>query len=664
MYRNVKPLSSRWASMLVVLSVSVVASGGELPMLSPIDFRAVQLENGFWKPRLAVLRERTLPHELAWCEKTGRLANFDIAAGRAEGQHQGYFFNDSDVYKVLEGAAYLIEFFPEDRELRELADGLIERIAAAQQEDGYLNTYFQVAQPGQRWTDDRYHELYCAGHLIEAATAHFQATGQRRLLDVAVRLANHIDSVFGPGRRLEAPEHPEIELALLKLWRVTGEKRYLDLAGFFVEQRGQPRGREGWGEYAQDHLPIRQQREVVGHAVRAMYLLAAATELAALTGDQELAAALDALWEDLTSRKMYVTGGIGVVGHSEGFATGYDLPNERAYAETCASIGLALWSARMSRLHRDARYMDVFERAVYNGVLSGISLTGDRFLYVNPLASSGVATFRTGGGKQGESRSHRQEWFKCACCPPNLLRFIPTIGGYAYAHAGDELYVNLLLASRTKVRLQSGEVEVTQETDYPWDGKVHIRVEPQSPFTFELYVRVPGWCAGARLSLNGRPVSPPELRRGYARLSRTWQPGDVVDLELPMPVVRVECHPLVEANRGRIALQRGPLVYCLEQADNPDGVLDLAIPRSAVLSVERRPDLLGGITVISGPALRQSALPWNQRLYRPAGDWPPPEPTRFVAIPYYAWDNRTPGEMAVWIPEDPRLTRPTPSTGP
>jgi len=646
-------MNRAWAVAALALLAAWGAGAEERGMLSAVDFTAVRLEDQFWKPRLDVLRHKTLPHVFEWCERTNRIRNFEVAAGQVAGQHEGYYFNDSDVYKAVEGAAYVLALYP-DAEWQKRIERLIATLAAAQQPDGYLNTYFQVAKPGERWTDDRFHELYCAGHLMEAGLAFFQTTGQRTLLDVAARYADHIASVFGPSARLEAPEHPEVELALIKLWRQTHAPRYLDLAKFFVEQRGQARGRPAWGEYAQDHRPVRAQTEVVGHAVRAMYLYSALTDLAAITGDPEYVTVLDQLWQDLVSRKMYITGGIGVSEQNEGFTAGYDLPNEKSYAETCASIGLAVWSTRMNRLHRDARYADVFERVVYNGALSGVALAGDQFLYANPLASRGADAAKHGSGAEGESASHRKPWFKCACCPPNVLRFFPTIGGYVYAVENDALYVNLYVASRAEVALQSTKVTLTQKTAYPWEGRVELRVDPEPSGALSLLLRIPGWCDGARLSLNGEALRDVERTKGYARISRSWKAGDVVALELPMPVVRVECDPRVRDNVGRVALQRGPLVYCLEQADNPGGVLNLAVPSDAALVAEQRPDLLGGVTVIRGSAWRLNAAAWGHQLYRPA---PMPQRAEFTAIPYYAWDNRAPGEMTVWVPETPSLTQ-------
>lgn len=626
-------------------------------MLAGVDLTSVRIEDEFWSPRLAVNRARTLPHNIRWCEQTGRLANFEKVAAGAAGGHEGWFFNDSDLFKVIEGAAYMLAT-ARDAEVEARLDAWIETIAAAQDSDGYLNTYIRLNPALPRWTHDQYHELYCAGTLFEAGIAYHAATGKRRLLEVALRVADQVAAVFGPGKKAMAPEHPEIELALVRLGRHTGERRYLELARFFVEQRGRHETRPSWKEYAQDHAPIREQSEVVGHAVRALYLYCAVTDLAAETGDEGYLRALDRLWDDLVGRKLYITGGTGAWGYDEGVAGAYELPNERSYAETCASIALAFWSHRLARLHRDARYADVLERVVYNAVPASVSLDGEKFLYANPLASRGVATFQTGGGAQGDSRAHRQHWFRCACCPPSVLRFLAALPGYFYAHAEDAIYVNLYAASTADVALAAGRVRLIQKTRYPWDGRIELSVTPAPASRFDLFLRLPAWCPAPRVAVNGRALSP-ELVRGYARLSREWRPGDVVTLELPMPVERIECDPRVAGNAGRVALQRGPLVYCLEGVDNPAGVFSLALPPESELAAEHRPELLGGVTVLRGAALRRGREDWAGALYRPC----PPRPVattraELTAVPYCVWDNRAPGEMVVWLPQDPRLAEP------
>jgi DUF1680 family protein len=611
------------------LTAPALAAAPGPEALAAVPFQDVRVTDAFWGPRLRTNREVTVEANLRQCEVTGRIKNFAVAAGLEPGKHQGLVFDDSDVYKVLEGVAYTLAG-RRDPALEKRAERIIDLIAAAQQPDGYLNTYFTLVQPQERWKHLRSsHELYCAGHLIEAAVAYHQATGKRKLLDVAVRLADHIDRTFGPGRRRDTSGHEEIELALVKLYRTTGEKRYLALAQFFLDVRGTGQGRRLFGEYAQDHKPVRQQTEVVGHAVRAMYLYCAMADVAALTGDQGLWNALEKIWHDVTGRKMYVTGGIGPSASNEGFTVPYDLPNDSAYAETCAAIGMALWNHRMFLRSGDGKYADVLEREVYNGLLAGVSLGGDRFFYTNPLGSAG--------------KHHRVAWFHCACCPPNLVRYLPAIGERVWACRGNDVWAVLYVGSKASVPLAEGKVGLTEETNYPWDGKVRITVEPGKDLAFGLNLRVPGWCRSRpAVTVNGVPWKGEEPVRGYLRLFRTWRAGDVVELDLPMPVERVHADPRVKADVGRVALQRGPVVYCLEGADNHGHVRNLSLPRTATLSARFEKGLLGGVVVVRGTAL-SAVRHGSERTTRAVP---------FQAVPYFAWDNRQPGEMVVWLPEE------------
>ncbi|MEW6235710.1 MAG: beta-L-arabinofuranosidase domain-containing protein [Candidatus Omnitrophota bacterium] len=620
--------------------------------LSPIPYTEVKIEDGFWSPRLEINRTVTIPKNLEWCEKTGRISNFAKAAGLMEGEFEGIYFNDSDVYKALEAASYSLANHL-DPALDKKVDDIIATIAAAQQKDGYLNCYYTLVKPKERWSNLKdMHELYCAGHLIEAAVAHYQATGKRTLLDVAIKYADLIESIFGPDKRHGVPGHEEIELALVKLYRLTGAERYLQLAQFFVDERGRADGRELYGKYAQDHIPVREQMHVFGHAVRAMYLFSGVADLAAITGDKGYFKAMDGVWTDMTTHKMYITGGIGVSGHGEGFSGGYDLPNEDAYSETCAAIALAFFNARLNWLYGDAKYMDVFEQSLYNGLLSGVSLDGDKFFYRNPLASHGPEKFDPSGGKVADSHQHRQYWFGCACCPPNVARFIPKIGEYIYAAGQDGAYINLYICSQSRFSLNGVLLTLSQSTEYPWDGAVRVNVDPEEPAEFAMNLRIPGWRQGASLRVNGRKADY-VMNNGYARIERRWQRGDAIQLDLPMPIQRVEAHPFVKEDVGRLALQRGPMVYCLEEIDNAADVFKLALPRDAQVTANRRPDLLGGVVVIEGEAAMRSEEEWKGKLYRPAADW---KKVPFTAIPYYAWDNRKAGAMAMWLPEIPALT--------
>ncbi len=598
-----------------------------------VPFTDVKFIDNFWAPRLEANRSVTLPACFQQCEDTHRIRNFEVAGGLTEGAFEGIYFNDSDVYKVIEGAAYTLALQP-DPELDAYLDKLIEKITAAQQEDGYLNTYYTLVEPDKRWTDlPVRHELYCAGHLFEAAVAHYRATGKRNLLDIAIRFADHIDQVFGEGRLVGVPGHEEIELALVKLYEVTGEERYLNLARFFIDKRGYSER-----DYCQDHIPIREQSEIVGHAVRAMYLYAGVADIAAYTGDKALFAAMDRIWEDVTQRKMYITGGIGPSAHNEGFTVPYDLPNDSAYAETCAAIGMVLWNQRMFLLHGEAKYVDVLEQTLYNGLISGISLSGDRFFYVNPLGSRG--------------EHHRQPWYGCACCPTNVVRFIPQVNEYLYATSSDTLWVNLYAGSEAKVTVSGQEIKLVQETDYPWSGSVKLTIHPVVPTSFNINLRIPGWCDHAALELNGQGIEPPPGENGYYQIWREWRSGDTIQLDMPMPIRRIAANPRVQADVGRIALQRGPIVYCLEGTDNSGAVRDIALPRDRELEAHLESDLLGGVMVITGKALRPQPVEWSGKLYRPVST---DREIPITAIPYYAWDHREAGEMVVWLPETTAL---------
>ena len=611
----------------------------------------VQMADAFWAPRMKTCREVTLPYAFEVCERTGRIGNFVKAAGRMEGKFEGIWFNDSDVYKVLQGAAYELAV-KHDPELDKLADSIIAKIAAAQQPNGYLFCFYTIDDTDQRFKNihpKARHELYCMGHMIEAGAVHFELTGKRNMLEVARRLADHIDSVFGPGKQMMVPEHQEIELGLIKLYRVTGEERYLKLAQFFVEQRGNDQGHKLYGAYSQDHLPVRRQSEIVGHAVRAMYNCIGMADLYMETGDKKLLTALHRLWQSTTQRKMYVTGGVGARARGEAFGADYELPNATAYAETCAQIGLVLWAHRMLLIEPNAEYADVMERGLYNGFLSGLSLKGTEFFYQNRLAT------------QGDYR--RQAWYGCACCPSNVVRIYPQIGRFMYASDDQSIYVNLYAAGKARLNVGGAAVTLTQETRYPWDGRVKLVVDAQEQHRFDLYVRIPGWCkdrqtpgglyradgcATATLSVNGRPLDVETLDKGYVRIHRTWERGDVVELDLPMPVRRVVAHESILADRGRVALQRGPIVYCVEAADHEMPLRHIFLPSDAQLTAQHRDRLLVGVTVITGKAAVQTA----------GSD--KPTPVDLLAIPYYAWDNREGGAMSVWLPEDARLAPPLP----
>ncbi len=625
--------------------------------IRPVTFAEVTIEDTFWLPRMETNRRVTIPFAFKKSEETGRIDNFAKAGGLMAGNFIGRRYNDSDVFKIMEGAAYSLSLHP-DPELEAYLDDLIAKVAAAQEDDGYLFTTRTIdpenPAPGsgdERWSNlGSSHELYNVGHMYEAAVAHYLATGKLDFLEVALKNADFIASVFGPDKRRGFPGHQEIEIGLAKLYRVTGKEKYLKLAKFFLDERGQEEYKEMFPEtsdfsvynqdwYLQAHQPVIEQEEAVGHAVRAAYMYSGMADVAALTGDVSYIKAIDRIWENVVSRKIYVTGGIGSRHEGEAFGDNYELPNATAYNETCAAIGNVLWNHRLFLLHGDAKYLDVLERTLYNGLLSGISLSGDRFFYPNPLESDGEYAFNQGA-------TTRKPWFDCACCPVNVARFVPSIPGYIYAWQDDVLYVNLFVKSQATVRIGKNLVRLAQETRYPWEGKVRITLNPEETAEFTVYVRIPGWAQNEPvpsdlysfwqpveenvvLKVNSE-VQAIDMKKGFARLYQKWEKGDVIELDLPMPLRRILTHEKVEENVGKIALQRGPLVYCLEGADNEGQVFNKDLPEDFSFEVEFRPDLLGGIDVITIESADENV--------------------RLVAIPYYAWSHRGIGEMAVWIP--------------
>ncbi|HHW19427.1 MAG TPA: glycoside hydrolase family 127 protein [Firmicutes bacterium] len=626
-----------------------------LPSLRPVDLTKVALKDSFWAPRLEINRQVTVKSIYKQLKDTGRLDSLDPDYKRGD-RNAHHIFWDSDVAKWIEAASYTLALY-RDPDLERQIDEAVDRFARLQRPDGYLNSWFTKVEPDKRWTNLRdKHEMYCAGHLMEAAVAYYRATGKKKFLDIVSRYADHIDSIFGPenGKLRGYPGHEEIELALVKLYRATGNERYLRLAKFFIDERGQQphyydaeakrRGEDpSWRnyEYQQAHIPVRQQKKVVGHAVRAMYLYSGMADVARETGDNTLLEACKALWQDLTSKHLYITGGIGQTGQNEGFTFEYDLPEESAYCETCAAIGLVFWSHRMLQLEKDRRYADVMERALYNGTISGWSLSGDRFFYVNPLASRGD--------------HHRQEWFRCACCPPNISRLVASLGNYIYSESDTEAWVHLYVQGEAELEVGGKKVRISQKTNYPWDGQVELTLEPESPQGFTVALRIPGWCRKAVLRVNGEEVDIASVTvAGYARVERVWQPGDKIFLDLSMPVERVKANPRVRALNGKVAIQRGPVVYCLEETDNRVKPLTrIILPKTSQLIAEYRQDLLGGVVVITSEA-QIDCTDWEDELYQQE----PLEsltadtrPFRITAVPYCVWDNREPGEMTVWLRE-------------
>jgi len=629
--------------------------------VQPVPFTAVHCDDIFWAPRIETNRLVTIPFAFQQCEKSGRMDNFELAAKVLRGDSPanrkipGFPFDDTDPYKVLEGASYALAATP-DPALHDYLNGLISKIALAQEPDGYLYTARTIdpAHPHawsgpQRWLKDpdESHELYDAGHLFEAAAAHYQATGQTNLLNIAIREANLLCDTFGPDKIHIWPGHEIVEMGLVRLYRVTGNERYLKLAKFFLDVRG-----PGGDEYHQSHIKPVEQKEAVGHAVRAGYLYSGMADVAAMTGDQEYVQAIDAIWDNVVGKKLYITGGIGALGNGEAFGPDYFLPNMSAYCETCAAVANDYWNQRLFLLHGDAKYIDVLERTLYNGVLSGVSLDGKGFFYPNPLESNG--------------QHARSPWFGCACCPGNITRFLASVPGYVYAQKGDAIYVNLYVANNAEVKLSSGtQVHLTQNTRYPWSGNIHIAVAPVRESTFTVMLRIPGWARNEPVSsdlyrfaeeardpvtvrVNGKSV-PVNPVKGYISLNRSWQKSDAIELNLPMPVRRVKANPKVQADFGRIALQRGPLVYCAEWPDNPNGkVRNLLLTDNVALTSEFRADLLNGVEVVRGKAVSFSNSD-KGTLVRTEQD--------FQAIPYFAWANRGRGQMAVWLADSESSVR-------
>lgn len=632
----------------MVLQGIIAYSQASLLKFEPVSFSKVNVTDNFWKPKMMLVATKTLNACIFQTETaTPRIRNF-INVAKNDGQkHQGIFFDDSDVYKALEAMAYSLKNHP-NPELEKKADEWIDIIASAQQSDGYLNTYYSLEKNQKRWSDMDKHEDYCAGHMIEAAIAYYNTTGKRRLLDVAIRFANHIDSTFRLQNRHWISGHEEIEIALVKLYKNTGNKKYLDLADWYLQQRGHGyySGKPATQDYYQDKLPLTEQTQITGHAVRAMYLYTGAADVGAIQNDAAYMNAMKIVWEDVVHRNMYITGGIGSSGKNEGFTIDYDLPNEQAYCETCASVGMIFWNQRMNTLTGEAKYIDVLERSLYNGTLSGLSLSGDRFFYGNPLASTG--------------NHYRSEWFGCACCPSNISRLISSLGDYIFAKNETDIWVNLFVGSDTKILLGKNEVALKMETNYPLDGNVKIQVTPAKTISFKLYIRKPGWCSGTavpgglysfdtadtapseiKISVNGKEIAASE-ENGYFFIDRTWKKGDMVEYSMTMEAKRVIARDEVLANKGRIALQRGPLVYCIEGADNEGKAWDFIFPGNAAIaektyfvSDEKVIALSSKVPVLTIGADGLSAGTIIREI---------------TAIPYYSWCNRGNNQMQVWLP--------------
>ncbi|MEM4461528.1 MAG: glycoside hydrolase family 127 protein [Candidatus Bathyarchaeia archaeon] len=615
-------------------TVIIDTSSSPYAKLHPIPIEEVRLEDGFWAPRLKILREVTIPSQYSLLESTGRIDNFRRAARKVSKPFSGLIFNDSDVYKWIEAVAFLLAY-GFDENLYKLSRSVVEEVVAAQDDDGYLNTYFMFEFKNMRWRNLRdSHELYCAGHLMQAGVAYYRSTGRRDLLDSAIRFADNIyDTFVAKGFRC-VDGHPEVEMALVELYRTIRDSRYLDLACFFIDNRGL--GLIGGSPYHIDHKPFRELSEIVGHAVRALYLNCGATDVYMEIGDDRIWEALQRLWRSMVYRKMYITGGVGSRYEGEAFGDDYELPNYRAYSETCAAIASFMWNWRMLNASMDACYTDIMELALYNAILSGISLDGRSYFYVNPLADRG--------------RHRRQDWFTCACCPPNIARLIASIPGYIYSKSVDGLWVNLYIQSTVSTNLECGRVRLKQVTDYPWDGRVKLIVEPEREDEFSVYIRIPGWCRNFSVEVDRERIDAKVRPPSYLEVRRVWRYGDYISLYMDMPVELMVSHPWVTENSSRVSIVRGPLVYCVEQVDNEGfDIWDLAIDRSIRFELKLCEDFLGRIVRIVGDGYTLE-FEGGEMLYTNIDNLRyRVRRVRFNAIPYYAWANRGPGSMIVWI---------------
>lgn len=640
--------------------------------LHPVSLDNIDIQDGFWRKYMELVRLKVIPYQwealndrIEGAEPSYCLRNFRVAAGREKGEFGGMVFQDSDLYKWLEAVAWSL-MWHSDAELEKTADEAIALMAAAQQPDGYLDTYYIINGLDKRFTNlmDN-HELYCFGHMVEAAVAYYKATGKRALLDIACRFTDCVAANLGvePGKLPGYPGHEVAEMALVALYEVTKDPAHLKLAKYFVDQRGQAplyfeqeRKKNGnsfhWEEswfqmqYYQAGKPVREQHVAQGHAVRAVYLYSGMADVARETGDAELFKACEQLWENIAQKQMYITGAIGATQYGESFTFDYDLPNDTIYAETCASIGLIFFARRMLEMTRDSRYADVMERALYNGVISGMSLDGTSFFYVNPLEAIPESS------EKDHYKSHvkieRQKWFGCACCPPNLARLLASLGGYAYEQDEETVFINLFIGGELDLEFGGKKTRLRVETGYPWKGDVAIKVEGEIPVDFTLALRLPDWCEAYDLTVNGETAEP-LMKKGYACFSGAWTNGDTLRLSMEMPARLIAANPNVREDIGKVAVMRGPIVYCLEETDNGKLLQQLYLAENPAFTEEFESELLNGVVTLATGGKRLSAGSWkDDSLYKPYdGQSFTPQMLRFV--PYYAWTNREPGEMLVWV---------------
>ncbi|MFD2325166.1 glycoside hydrolase family 127 protein [Mucilaginibacter galii] len=660
-----KPTHRSWGNcIMVVLLCSATLSFAQQKdyPIKPVSFTSVKLTDKFWLPRIRTNATVTIPASFSRCENTGRVKNFQMAAARSGKFCTTFPFDDTDIYKTIEGASYSLAL-SNDAKLDKYVDSMINIVGNAQEPDGYLYTartidplHPQAWAGPERWVKENElsHELYNSGHMFEAAAAHFQATGKRNFLNIALKNANLLLATFGPGKRGVAPGHEIVEMGLVRLYRITGKQDYLQLAKFFIDERGKRKydkaSTDVWknGKYWQDDIPVTAQDEAEGHAVRAMYLYSGMADVAALTGDKEYLAAIDQIWSNMVSKKIYVQGGIGAIPNGERFGDNYDLPNATAYNETCAAIGNVYWNQRMFLLHGESKYIDLLEKVLYNGLISGVGLDGKSFFYTNALQI-------TNGFTHKELEPQRSGWFECSCCPTNMARFLPSLPGYVYAQRGTDTYINLYINGSAALTIDGKPVTIVQQNSYPWNGALKFNIQPKSKQQFTLRFRIPGWAQDQaipsdlyhfantkapsyRITLNGKPVKY-TLRNGYAVITRSWLPQDEVTLNLPMEVQQIAASQKLKDDKGKVALQRGPIVYCAEWADNNGRVSNIELSSKTAWVPAYKPDLLHGVMVLNGAALKKDSASAAIKT------------GNATFIPYYSWANRGKGEMMVWFPE-------------
>lgn len=652
-------------SFSLLLTVTAFAQKKDYPITS-VPFTSVKLTDKFWLPRIQTNHTVTIPASFERCKTTGRIKNFEMAAARSGKFCTVYPFDDTDIYKTIEGASFSLSLIP-DKKLELYIDSLIQIIGSAQEPDGYLYTARTINPQNvhhwlgkERWEKEREHshELYNAGHLYEAAAAHYLATGKKNLLSIALKNADLVCSVFGPDKKHVAPGHEVVEMGLVKLYRITGKAEYLNTAKFFIEERGHFKydslSKDPYknGSYWQDHKPVIQQDEAIGHAVRAGYLYAAMADVAALTDDKDFLNAIDKIWNNVVQKKIYVQGGVGAVGDGERFGGNYELPNATAYNETCAAIANVYWNQRMFQLHGESKYIDILEKSLYNGLLSGVGMDGKSFFYTNAMEIKRHF-------KHGDMEAERAGWFTCSCCPTNVTRLIPSIPGYMYALKENNVYINLFATSTSTLTLNSKKVTITQQNNYPWEGNLLFTVDPASATAFTIHIRIPGWAQGQAMpsdlyafedtttkkiviNINGKPTEY-NMENGYAVITKTWKKGDQIRLTLPMTVEKIISNEKVVNNKGKVALQFGPLIYCFESPDNSRATSNLIVPQNTSFTPTYQSALLNGVMTLQGNGLAVIVDPDKNTVTTKA--------QTITAIPYYSWAHRGKGEMAVWVPQ-------------